>query len=110
MKCLEFQKCIPGIIDKNMDVSRIDDALKHLEVCEDCQDELEISYILKYGFEDDKDDIDFNLQIKHDTAILKRRFFRFKFMKELFILINMLSATAIIGSLIYVFFKFFLRS
>ena len=53
MKCMEFQKLIPDIINGIVPDEMLEEVLEHVETCSECYDELEINYILQYGLGDD---------------------------------------------------------
>ena len=57
MECRDFQKLIPKIIDDDIPEEDLEKVLEHVKSCKDCYDEMEIYYVLKYGFgEDDNND------------------------------------------------------
>ena len=57
MECRDFQKLIPKIIDDDIPEEDLEKVLEHVKFCKDCYDEMEIYYVLKYGFgEDDNND------------------------------------------------------
>lgn len=110
MKCSEFQKLIPDIVNNTVPDEYISEVLEHVGECKDCYDELEIHYILRYGLSDDEDEkaVDFIGQLESNLENMKNRQKRFDIHHSVFALIQLTSYTAIIGSFIYVLFKFFL--
>ena len=53
MKCADFQKMIPDIINNTVPDEKLDEVIEHIDNCKDCREELEIHYILRYGLGDD---------------------------------------------------------
>ena len=51
MKCADFQKMIPDIINNTVPDEKLDEVIEHIDNCKDCREELEIHYILRYGLE-----------------------------------------------------------
>ena len=110
MKCREFQKMIPDIINKAVPVNLYGEIIEHVENCKECYDELEIYYVLQYGLGDDdtKISMDFRGQLEANIQNMKKKFHRLELMQAIYILIQIMGYTAIGGSFIYVLFKFFL--
>ncbi len=110
MKCSDFQKLIPDIVGNAVPDRYLDDVIEHVNECKDCREELEIHYILRYGLGDDEDEkaTDFIGQLENTIENMKTRQRRFTIQRSVFMLIRLTAYTAIAGSFIYVFFKFFL--
>lgn len=110
MKCADFQKMIPNIIDNTVPDEKLDEVIEHVDGCRDCREELEIHYILRYGLGDDEDEkaTDFIGQLENNISRMKSRQQRFVMQRSVYSLIMLTAYTAIIGSWIYVLFKFFI--
>ena len=71
--------------------------------------ELEIHYILRYGLGDDEDEeaTDFIGQLENNISRMKAKQHKFTIQRSVYVLIMLTAYTAIIGSWIYVLFKYF---
>lgn len=110
MKCRDFQSNIPNILDDTLNIKKYGDVLGHLEHCKECYDELEIHYVLKYGFDDNFNavDSDFVKQLNKKIEFMKKLKNHYDSMNALFSFISIAGHTAIAGAFIYVFFTYFL--
>ena len=68
MLCDEFEGLISDYLEDNVSYTQLEEILVHLDECEDCRNELELNYIIKYGFSDDysENDYDFINMISQD--------------------------------------------
>lgn len=68
MTCNEFESQIVNFINEDMDYSILKDFLSHLHSCENCYDDLTISYLTNVGLEkidnDDTSSYDFLGELK----------------------------------------------
>ncbi len=110
MKCREFQKLIPDIIDDNIPENMLEEVIDHVENCKECYDELEIYYVLRYGLGDDDSDasMDFIGQLEGNIRYMKKRLKAYKDIRSLYIFSMLTAHTTVIGTLIYVIFKYFI--
>ncbi|MGN0379385.1 MAG: zf-HC2 domain-containing protein [Butyrivibrio sp.] len=110
MKCMEFQKLIPDIINGTVDDEHLEDVIGHLESCRECYDELEINYILQYGLSDDDSaaSMDYVGQLERNLSRMKKRLRGIELYKSVSSLINISAYTAVAGAFIYVLFKYFI--
>lgn len=110
MKCSDFQKLIPDIVGNTVPDEYISEVLEHVNTCKDCYEELEIHYILRYGLGDDEDEraVDFIGQLENNIENMEKRQRHFNIYRSVFVLTQLTAYTAIVGSFIYVLFKFFL--
>lgn len=110
MKCREFQKMIPEIINKTAPIECYGDIIEHVENCKECYDELEIHYVLRYGLADDDKDIsmDFRKQLEENLIGMKKKYNMSELKKSIYALTQIVAYTAIGGVFIYVLFKYFL--
>ena len=49
MNCLEARKYIYDFVHRNWEEERVEDFLKHLHSCQDCQEELRITHMVYHG-------------------------------------------------------------
>lgn len=56
MECKEFQKMIEQFDKKTLSLEEMERFVNHVLDCDDCKEELEIYYIVKYGLSDDEDE------------------------------------------------------
>lgn len=110
MKCMEFQKMIPDIINGTVSDDRLEDVIDHVESCKECYDELEINYILQYGLGDDDsaESMDYVGCLERNLLRMKKRLRRLELSRSVSSLINITAYTAVAGAFIYVFFKYFI--
>lgn len=110
MKCMEFQKLIPDIINETVSDDRLEDVISHVESCKDCYDELEINYILQYGLSDDDSvaSMDYVGRLERNLEKMKKRLRRLELAESVSSLINITAYTAVTGAFIYVFFNYFI--
>ncbi len=110
MKCRDFQKMIPDIIEKKVPDNMLEDVINHLESCKDCYDELEIYYVLQYGLGDDDSTASMNFvaQIEDNIKDMKRHLNHIENATAVYALTQISAYTAIAGSIIYVLFKLFI--
>ena len=109
MKCADFQKMTPDIINNTVPDEKLDEVIEHIDNCKDCREELEIHYILRYGLGDDEDEeaTDFIGQLENNISRMKAKRYKFTIQRSVYALIMLTAYTAIIGSWIYVLFKYF---
>ena len=107
MKCRDFQKIIPQIIDRTVPDYMLDDVVTHVRNCKDCYDELEIYFVLKFGLYDDNQSktMDFIGELDNNLTRMEKRSKLYEVFKSTFHLIRIMTGTAVVGSLIYVFFN-----
>lgn len=109
MKCREFQKKIPSLINKTVPVEELPEIIEHVEGCKDCYDELEIYYIIQNGLEeDDNSTMNFVGQLEDSIKHFKKRINNFEMTRALYAFVNIAAFVAVGGTLIYVFFKYFI--
>ena len=110
MKCMEFQKLIPDIINGIVPDEMLEEVLEHVETCSECYDELEINYILQYGLGDDDsaESMDYVGRLERNLNRLRRRLRYIEISKAVLSLINITAYTAVAGAFIYVFFTYFI--
>ncbi len=108
MNCSEFQLLIPDIIIKNISDSQLREVIDHVENCHDCYDELEIYYVLKYGLSDDDSNTSMNFigELEDNISQLKKRYKNLKIKNSVYIFIQIIANTSIIGALIFYVFRF----
>ncbi len=60
MKCREFESRIPAYVKGEMDMEELQDFLEHADSCEECYNELEITYSVMQGIRqlDSEDGVD----------------------------------------------------
>ena len=102
---------IPDIIDDIVPDEKLDDVIEHVDSCKDCREELEIHYILRYGLGDAEDEkaTDFIGQLENNITRMKKRRNRFTMQRSIYSLIMLTAYTTVVGSWIYVLFKFFIQ-
>ena len=107
MKCRDFQKIIPQIIDRTVPDYMLDDVVTHVRNCKDCYDELEIYFVLKFGLYDDNQSktMDFIGELDNNLTRMEKRSKLYEVFKSTFHLIRIMTGTAVVGSLIYFFFN-----
>ena len=107
MKCRDFQKIIPQIIDRTVPDYMLDDVVTHVRNCKDCYDELEIYFVLKCGLDDDNQSktMDFIGELDNNLTRMEKRSKLYEVLKSTFHLIRIMTGTAVVGSLIYFFFN-----
>lgn len=66
MKCEEFIKLVPDFIDDSLEEYYYDGFIKHAKECPDCQDELEIHYMIRVGLERIEEDSTKSFDIKSE--------------------------------------------
>ncbi|MGL5260372.1 MAG: zf-HC2 domain-containing protein [Lachnospiraceae bacterium] len=49
MNCKEIEKCIPLFIDNTLDEHDLIEFINHIEICEDCREELNIQFLVMAG-------------------------------------------------------------
>lgn len=110
MKCRDFQKKIPDIINKNIPVTELLEIIEHVENCKECYDELEIHYVLQYGLGDDDTvtKMDFRGQLEENIRNMKKRYNTYELVSSIYAFIMIVANTAIGGVFIYVLFNYFL--
>lgn len=69
MNCKEFKKLIPDFLERKMDFLLLEEFNEHRNSCKDCQEELEIRFLVTEGIQRLEDGSAFDLQ--ND---LKRRY------------------------------------
>lgn len=110
MKCNEFQRIIPEIINNSVPDDMLEQVINHVESCRDCYDELEIHYVLQYGLDESAQKQSFNFigQLEDKLMDMKCRNLRYKNIKASYYLTQITAHTAVAGALIYVVFKYFI--
>lgn len=108
MKCSEFQRLIPEIIDNKIADHMLGEVISHVESCKDCYDELEIYYVLQYGLEDNKTKKSMNFigQLEGSIDRMKQRYKRYETARAGYYFTQITAYTAVAGSFIYVLFKY----
>lgn len=109
MKCRDFQRKIPKLIDKTVHTEELAELIDHVEHCKDCYDELEIYYIIHNGLEEGNNtSMNFVGQLEDNICAFKKRVHNHELTKAVYAFINIAAFTAVGGSLIYIFFKYFI--
>lgn len=109
MKCREFQKMIPSLINKTVQTEELSELIDHVEHCKDCYDELEIYYIIHNGLEEGNNtSMNFVGQLEDNIRSFKKRVHNHEITSAVYAFINIAAFTAVGGSLIYVIFRYFL--
>ncbi len=109
MKCREFQKKIPSLINKTVQTEELSELLDHVEHCKDCYDELEIYYIIHNGLEEGSNSsMNFVGQLEDNIGLMKKKVHNHDVSKAIYAFINIAAFTAVGGTLIYVIFKYFI--
>lgn len=108
MKCRHFQKRIQDLIEGKVQVEELQELIEHVESCNDCYDELEIYYIIHNGLdENDNTSMNFVGQLESNILQFKKKINNFEMARALYAFVNIAAFTAVGGTLIYVFFKYF---
>ena len=70
MICDELESMIPVFLDDKLNYRQLEEFLKHVDECKECRNELELNYIIKYGFSDEYgvDDYDFISMIDNEIS------------------------------------------
>ena len=109
MKCRDFQKKIPKLIEKTVQTEELPELIDHVTHCKDCYDELEIYYIIHNGLEEgDNTSMNFVEQLEENIGVFKKRIQNFETTRAIYAFINIAAFTAVGGTLIYVIFHYFL--
>lgn len=111
MKCSDFQRRIPEIIKADVPDEELEEVLEHIQNCADCQDELEIYFVLNYGLSDEEDDsknMNFIERLEETVGLLRKRLSHFVAYDTLVKLVGLCMYTAVAGSFIYVLFQYLL--
>ena len=106
MECREFQKYIAPIVEHSVPTEKMEELAEHARFCKDCRDELEINYVLQYGLKDeDSQSLNIIGNLENDLKMMERMAFHHRMYKSFYILIQLVAAVAVIGSMIYCCFK-----
>lgn len=109
MECRDFQKLIPKIIDDDIPEEDLEKVLEHVKSCKYCYDEMEIYYVLKYGFgeDDNNDNMNFIGLLDEKITGLEKKCHYYEMASSLYEAVYIISNTAVFGTLIYILFKIF---
>ena len=93
MNCLEARKYIYDFVQKNWEEEMVEDFLKHLHSCPECQEELRITHMVYHGLRslDDKEE----LRIDGSYAELQEEAGRFLFHCHFFSAFGIVSETLV---------------
>lgn len=93
MNCLEARKYIYDFVQKNWEEEMVEDFLKHLHSCQECQEELRITHMVYHGLRslDDKEE----LRIDGSYAELQEEAGRFLFHCHFFSAFRIVSETLV---------------
>lgn len=106
MKCREFQKIIPDIINEKIPDNALEEVIEHVESCHDCYDELEIYYVLQYGLKDtdSKQSMNFVGRLDRKIKKMKMHLKHYEIANAFYNGVCVISNTAIFAALIYTIF------
>ena len=78
MTCKEFEKLVPDFLARKMDYPTMKQFIGHLDTCEECKEELTISFLVVDGLQRLEEGDAFDLQRELDKRLLetKRRLIR----------------------------------
>lgn len=78
MTCKEFEKLVPDFLARKMDYPTMKQFIGHLDTCEECKEELTISFLVVDGLQKLEEGDAFDLQRELDKRLLetKRRLIR----------------------------------
>lgn len=69
MNCKEFEKLIPGFIERRLDYPALKKFSEHMEQCENCREELVIQFLVTEGVQRLEDGGAFDLQKELDQRL-----------------------------------------
>ena len=72
MNCNEFKKEINNFIDNSIDMDVVDDFIKHYKTCKNCNEELEIYYMVNKTFKNDSANADNTVSVPDSYDFKKR--------------------------------------
>lgn len=73
MNCKEFRDLIPAYIDDEMDSAVLGEFVKHVDLCYECRDELEVNYLVKEGLSRLEEGNTFDFKRELDLKLSKSR-------------------------------------
>lgn len=103
MECKNFEHLIPDFVGRKMDFRTLKEFCSHMEVCEECKEELVIQFLVTEGMQrlEDGDafDLQNELQIRLNEAELSLR--RHKKWRKLFIGLGIMAILAVVGIVLW---------
>ncbi len=108
MKCNEFVKLIPDILNNDIEDDKLGEIIEHIKDCNDCYDELEIYFVLEKGFNDSNQEKDGNYveMLRKMIADMEGRNKKYDRIKALYQFVQITANTCIIGVIIYLLFTY----
>lgn len=104
MDCIEFEKLIPGFIEKTLDYPSLKRFVEHMEQCGNCKEELTIQFLVTEGTQRLEDGGAFDLQkeLNQRLAEAKRRLkIHGRFLK-LGIAMELIAAGLLVGIIVWI--------